>query len=77
MPQPDDLDPKTVAVIAFKARWLSPSPEFLPRDEEDLRQELAMHVVDLAERVEALERPMPMLPAPPPTEDDEGAEIRY
>jgi RNA polymerase sigma factor (sigma-70 family) len=45
-----DLDPKLSALIRRKARILSRSYGFRVGDEEDLRQELAAHVIDKLRR---------------------------
>ena len=41
----DRLDPRSADLIRFKARQLAGRDEFLPGEQEDLEQELALHLV--------------------------------
>jgi hypothetical protein len=47
---PTDLDARIKELIRFKAKRLAGSPGFLRREEEGLRQELSLHVLDRMRR---------------------------
>jgi RNA polymerase sigma-70 factor (ECF subfamily) len=46
----DDLDPRTSALISYKAKKLARTPGFARHEEEDIQQELALHVIERMRR---------------------------
>src|SRR5690349_1931990 len=47
---PSDLDQRVSEMITFRARTLARSPGFLRREEEDVAQELWLHLIERMQR---------------------------